>query len=825
MKRFDFRKDVLPHLLSILAFILLTLIYFNPAVFGGKSLKQHDILQYQGSAQEIVEYREEYKEEPLWTNSMFGGMPAYLISTLHNGEIIQKAANWVIGIFPHPTGMILIHLFSFYILLLAFGVRPVYAAIGAFAFAFASYTFISLAAGHNNKIKALGYAPLVLAGVILVFRNKLFSGFLIAAIGVALNIGSNHFQITYYLCFILFILGIVEFIFAFREKLLPDFFKKVAVLIFAAIIGLGANLGSFLTTFEYAKFTMRGGTELKPTEESNINSKGGLDKEYAFHWSYGVFESFSLLIPNIQGGASNGVLDKESNFYKRLVQNGVPEAQAEEYIKNAPLYWGDQPGTAGPTYLGAIVCFLFVLGMLILDTKTRIWLLTATVLAIMLSWGKNFASFNYIVFDYLPGYNKFRSVSWTLIIAQICVPLGAILALSKVIETRFSDDLFKKLLIATGITGGLCLLFAMFAGMAGFEAPIDEQLATQASWIVQSLREDREAILRADAIRSLILIVISAALIWAAWREKLSKLIAALIIGLLVIFDHWSVDKRYLNNENFERRVVEQHFAPTGADEAILADTTNYRVLNLLNPWNDARTSYYHQSVGGYSGAKMQRYQDMIDRHLSQETSRLVQNLQKGQLNFSDLDVLNMLNTKYFVFGETKNEVLTNPGALGNAWFVSEIEKVNNPDEEISALNAINPESTAVIDASKFDIQKLDYPKDSSASIKLVEYKPNHLIYNSENPSEGVAVFSEIYYPKGWEAYIDGEKEPILRVNYILRGLRIPAGKHKIEFKFEPKSYSIGNTVAMFSSIFLLVCALGLIFYRNKKRKDNILQE
>ncbi|HYG39829.1 MAG TPA: YfhO family protein [Cytophagales bacterium] len=823
MKYFDFKKDVLPHLLVVFTFITLTFIYFKPAVFEHKGMKQHDILEYQGSAEEIIQHREKYSEEPLWTNSMFGGMPAYLISTIHKGELIQKVANTIFGIFPHPSGVILINLISFYILLLAFGVRPLYAAVGAFAFAFASYNLVSLVAGHNNRVKALGYAPMVLAGVILVFRNRLFTGFIIAAIGVALNVGSNHYQITYYLCFILFLVGIVELIYAVKEKSQTSFLKKVGVLVLAAIIGLGANFGSFLTTFEYSKFTMRGGAELTPKETSLTNSNGGLDKEYAFRWSYGIFETFSLIIPNIQGGASIQALDKESHYYKSLVGNGVAYGQAEEYIQNVPTYWGDQESVAGPNYFGSIICFLFVLGLLVLDDKIRIWLIAATVIAIVLSWGKNFSTLNYFVFDFLPGYNKFRSVSWTLTIAQICVPIGAILALNKIIEEKYSKALFKKLLIAAGITGGLCLLFGLFGGMASFKGAVDEQLASQPAWLLDALKADRESLLKSDAWRSFFLILIASGLLWAAWKEKLSKTATVVIIGFLILFDHWVVDKRYLNDNNFERRVSEQHFQPTQADQAILQDSSNYRVLNLTgSPWQEARTSYYHKSIGGYSGAKMQRYQDLIEYSLSDEISRFIKNLQNRSIEFSGLNALNMLNTKYFILGEGAQEALRNDKALGSAWFISEINKVNTPDEEIEALDSIDPGTTAILDESKFDQKKTSFIVNDSAFIQLKNYKANHLIYQSENANEGFAVFSEVYYPKGWKAYIDGTETPIKRVNYILRALEIPAGKHKIEFKFEPKSYSIGNLVSMISSIFLMVCSLGGVVYWGVKKKDDL---
>jgi hypothetical protein len=821
MRKLNFKEDVLPHIAVIGIFIVIVALYFSPVFFEHKQIKQHDILQAAGSAQEIKEYKAATGKQALWTNSMFSGMPAFMILIDFPGEFIKNTFSEIQYFFPHPAGIVLIHFICFYILLLSFGVRPIYAAIGAVAFGLASFTIISLGAGHNNKVKAMGYAALILAGITYAFRNKIILGFVITALGVALQVGSNHYQITYYLGLIILIYGINQLIYAIKEKQLTGFFKQVVALVFAAIIGLGANAGSFMTTLEYAKYSQRGKPELKSVGGKTKEDTGGLDKEYAFSYSYGKFETFSLLIPNVLGGASAGSLSTKSEVYQTL-KNNYQQVNAEQFIEQVPLYWGNQPQTGGPTYYGAIIIFLFVLGMFILDKRVKYWLLAVTIFSIFLAWGKNFETFNYLVFDLLPGYNKFRAVTMTLIMGHIAVTLGAILALYKIFETGFTKDIQKKLFISFGITGGLCLFFILFAGSFDTSAATDTQYFGQAPELISALKKDRASLLRADAFRSFFFILLAAALVWAAITNKLKKQIALIVIGLLVLADMWFVDKRYLNENGFERKPMETFFTPTAANEAILADKSlDYRVLNLTtSPWNDARTSYFHKSLGGYHAAKIGRYMDFIEHVFTPEIEYVIDNLKKGSTDFSNAPGLNMINTKYLIVSDQANGAVENKSALGNAWFISEIKKVNSPDEEITAIKGLDPSMTAVIDVSKFKISKDKYSKDSTSAIKLTSYSPNELEYESTSASDGFGVFAEVFYPEGWVATIDGKEAEIKRANYILRALEIPAGKHKIKFEFLPKSYATGNTIAYASSIILLIAVAGGVFMAFRKKES-----
>jgi hypothetical protein len=821
MKKLNFKEDVLPHVAVIGIFIVILAIYFSPVFFNHQQIRQHDILQAAGSAQEIKEYKAATGKQPLWTNSMFSGMPAYMILIDFPGEFIKNTFSKIQYFFPHPAGIVLIHFVCFYILLLSFGVRPTYAAIGAIAFGLASFTMISLGAGHNNKVKAMGYAALILAGITYTFRNKLVLGFVVTALGVALQVGSNHYQITYYLGLIALIYGVNQFVYAIKEHQIPALMKQVLVLILAAVIGLGANAGSFMTTLEYAKYSQRGKPELKAVGNKAKEDTGGLDKEYAFSYSYGKFETLSLLIPNVLGGASAGPLSTKSEVYKTLT-NSYQQVNAEQFIRQVPLYWGDQPQTGGPTYYGAIIIFLFVLGMFILDKKVKYWLLAVTIFSVMLAWGKNFEAFNYLIFDLLPGYNKFRAVTMTLVMGHIAVTLGAILALYKIFQTDFTKEIQKKLFISFAITGGLCLFFVLFAGSFDTSAATDNQYFGQAPELISALKKDRTSLMRADAFRSFFFILIAAGLIWAAITSKLKKQIALVVIGLLVLADMWFIDKRYLNDSGFERKPMETFFTPTAADQTILADKSlDFRVLNLTtSPWNEAKTSYFHKSLGGYHAAKMGRYMDFIEHVFSPEIEYAIGNLKKGSLDFSAAPGLNMVNTKYLIVSEQANGAVENKSALGNAWFVSDIKMVNSPDEEIASINGMDPAKTAVVDFSKFKTSKEQYPKDSAASVKMTSYAPNDLEYESNNPSDGFAVFAEIFYPEGWLATIDGKETEIKRANYILRALEIPAGKHKIKFEFVPKSYAMGNTISFASSIILLIVVAGGIFMAFRQKES-----
>lgn len=828
-------RRMLPHLLAVLFFLALVFVYFSPLVLDGQTLAQHDIVQFRGGSQEAATYRQATGQEALWTNSMFSGMPTYLISTRFPGDLSVYLHQLFTLNLPAVVANLFLALLCGYVLFVSLGVRPLVAVVGAIALGFTSYNLVILAAGHNTKSISLAYAPLVLAGLLVAFRRNRWLGTALFALGLTMNIRANHLQITYYLLLLVLVFGVVELVYAFREKRLPEFFGRTALLGAAALLAVGVSFGRLYVTAEYGKYSIRGRSELTtpapgaPTAASadDAPSGSGLDRDYAFSYSYGIGETATLLIPNYYGGASQGALSENSATAKALTQLGVPPVQLRDYLSQLPLYWGDQPITSGPVYIGAVVIFLFVLGLMVVERRLRTWLLAATILSIVLAWGKNFETFNYLMFDYFPGYNKFRAVSMALVIAQLAMPLLAVLALARVLRTQRQGsapvaghpalalpaadapetaDLKRKLLYAVGGTAGLCILAWLLSLGADFASPIDAQLQ-QSGFPLDAIREDRAGLLRADVLRSLFFILAAGGILYFFLLRKLSATAAALVIGALTLVDLWAVDKRYLNDSNFQRETVTQQFVPTAVDQQILQDKDlSYRVLNLSNPFNEATTSYFHKSIGGYHGAKLRRYQDLIERQISQNNTQ----------------VLNMLNTRYLITppnpqANQSAQVQRNPAALGNAWFVSEIQKVQSPDQEIAALSNFNPATTAIVDASKFPLAKTAYNA-AGSSIRLTDYSPNALKYQATAAQDGFVVFSEIYYKDGWNAYIDGKLVPHLRANYVLRALPVPAGQHTIEFKFEPQSYAIGNTVSLVSSILLILGLIGVAFYIWKKR-------
>lgn len=820
MNKVSFKHHILPHIIAIITFLILTISFFSPIFLENKEIKQHDIIQWQGGAQELEQYRAETGEEGLWTNSMFSGMPGYLISVHYSGELISILHQiYVLGI-PHPVNAIFAALLSFYILLLVFGVRPYLAIGGAIAFAFTTFTMVSLEAGHNAKILAIAYVPLILAGIHLAFKNYKLLGFSLTALAMALHLRFNHLQITYYLLLIILIYGLVSLFYAYRKKLTLRFFKITFILVGAVVLALAANAGRILTLMEYSEYSIRGKSELKEADSSPAS--GGLDREYAFQWSSGIAETMTLLVPGFYGGATQENLGTNSNLGEALSRNNVPPAQIQQVTENAPTYWGNQPSTAGPAYAGAIVIFLFVIGIIFADKKYKYWLASATILSILLSWGKNFEVFNFLMFDYFPGYNKFRAVTMSIYISLLSMPLLGFIGLEKLFQTGLNAKTRKGFFLALGISGGICLLLFLFAGMFSYQGAVDSQLSSYPSWYLSALRADREAMLRGDALRSLIFIALSAGLIWFYLKGKLNSTFAVLGISLFILIDLWMVDKRYLTEENYVRTRSNSVFSPTPADSKILQDQSlSYRVLNLQDPWRDARTSYYHKSIGGYHGAKMRRYQDLIDKCINSEINTLIADLQSGNPNFVDYDVLNMLNTKYFLFGTTSESVIGNPDPLGNAWLVGEIIPVDNPDEEIAATCTMNAKNEAIVDTSKFDISTKNF--DTSGKITLENYKPSKLTYHFNSKGKSMAVFSEVYYPEGWTVTIDGQDAKMIRANYVLRALEIPEGEHEIVFEFNPASYTLGNNMMGVASILILLAFLGSIIYSLKVWKKGQL--
>ncbi len=790
-------KKIVPHLVAIITFLIATNLYFFPAL-QGKGISQHDIIQFKGSAQEVIEHREQFGEEPLWTNSMFGGMPAYLISTKFNGNLLETVDN-LTKLVKRPGGYIFLTLVGFYILLLSLGVSPWLSIVGAFAYAFSSYFFIIIEAGHNAKIHAIAYVAPMLAGVFLAFKGKYLGGFTLFALFLGLNLKAGHVQITYYAAFIGAAIAIAYLVDAIKQKEYAKYGKAVGILVIAALLAAGANFSRLYFTYESGKYSIRGATELSTREDDRTS---GLDKEYATAWSYGIAETFNLLIPNLMGGASASDFGTNSNIYEFLTQNRVPPAQARAIVQQLPGYWGPQPVTSGPVYIGAIVVFLFVLGLFFLRGNLRWALLGVTLLSIMLAWGRNFMPLTDLFLHYFPGYNKFRTVSMILFIAEFTMPLIAILGLKELFEGKISKEKFMQgLKWAAGITGGICLFFVVFGGaLFSFEADVDQHYIASGypAEMFEAIRLDRQSMLRADAIRSLVFILLSAGAIYVYQIKKIKLVPTIAILGVLILADMWTVNRRYLNSDNFvPQSKAEMPFTPTNADRQILSDPTPYfRVYNrTVSTFNDASTSFYHKSIGGYHGAKLRRYQELIDYHITQ-----------GNLN-----VINMLNTRYVIdAGEQGPVALFNRGALGNVWFVDTIQLVDNADQEIAALNSFNPSTTAIVD-KRFAASVQNYypiPADSD-TIMLVDYRANRLTYSYNLKNDRFAVFSEIHYPVGWVVTIDGQELEHIRVNYLLRGAMLPAGKHEVVFEFRPKMFNTGFAVDLVSSLLIILIALG----------------
>lgn len=823
-------RKIFPFATAVLVFVLITIAYFNP-ILEGKRLDQHDITMWKGMSKEILDFREENNSEPLWTNSMFGGMPAWQISVIYTGNLMRYVKKIVTFGMPYPLSAVFMYFLGFYILLLVMKVDPWLSMAGALAFGFSSYFFIILGAGHSSKAIAIGFMAPVLAGIILAFQGKYAKGGLLTAIALALELEANHLQITYYLLLLVIILGIFQLIDAIRFKTFPNFFKASGVLIIAALLAVMTHGTNLYATWEYGKESMRGTPVL--TKDVADQTKG-LDRSYITHWSYGIGETWSLLIPNAKGGgsamigATNPALDKaDRNFKQALAQQNA--------------YWGDQPGTSGPVYSGAIVMFLFVLGLFFVKGKYKWILLGGTILSILLGWGKNFMPFTDFFLDYIPGYNKFRAVSMTLVLADLTLPLLGFLGLYQIFKNpALVKEKQKWFFTAFGITGGLSLLFYLMPGVffnffSEFEIeqftrmrqsnPAD---ANQINIFMSELEAVRMSIFQKDAIRSFFYITLAAGLIYAFGIQKLKQNWLTAALTLLILADMVTISTRYLNSNNFvAKRKAEVPFQASTANHEIMKDTDpNFRVLDMTtSTFNDAGAAYFHHSIGGYHGAKLQRYQDLIEHHIQSEMTAISDVMRdnptlgalQGVMNESK--VLNMLNTRYIIFNP-QSPPIRNISAFGNAWAVEKIEWVNTPNEEIDALAYHDLRNTAIVH-KEFE-SLLDGFKPVSgvgSKVNLTSYKPNHLTYKTELSAESLVVFSEIWYTAGWKAYIDGTEQPLIRANYALRALRVPAGTSQIDLKFEPKVWAIGQKVSLVSSVLLLLLIAAWAFSELKSRK------
>ncbi|MBL7875642.1 MAG: hypothetical protein JNL53_08255 [Cyclobacteriaceae bacterium] len=802
MRNIRFSDHILPHLIAVFVFLVVTILFFNPVFFDNKALEQGDIQQWSGSSKELRDYREQTGKEGLWVATMFSGMPAYLVNLQwSDGPVITFKK--ILSVFlPHPVSNIFLAFVCYYVLLLSFRIRSWFAIAGALAFGLSSYMIIGLSAGHNARIGAIAFMPLVVAGIHLAFTAKRILGFGVTALGMALHLRENHLQITYYLMLIVLVYGLVHLILAIQTKRIVDFLKTILVLVPAVLIAAGTFFGQFWAITEYTRYSIRGPSEIATAK----NETDGLSKAYAFQYRYGIWEPMTLFIPNFYGGSSMDLLaaDQESKTYQSLNQAGDNET-ANQLANYARAYWGPQDFTVGAYYAGAIICFLFLVGVVFAERKYVWWLVPLSALSLMLSWGDSFATFNYFMFDYFPGYNKFRSVNFALVIILFSMPLLGMLGLENLMAKGWSKETQKKLLWPVSITVGLCLIFIAIGGFGSFLKPEEAQFPV---WFRNAIQKDRIALLRSDAWRSLILIVLFSAAIFSLLKNYLKPAVIYPVLVVLIWFDLGSVNTRYFTKDNYKRKRENAFAQPTAADQEILKDKSYYRVYNLQSPMTEARTSFFHNSLGGYHGAKLRRYQDLYDSVISKNTRQLFEDFQKGTPDFEAYNALNMLNAKYFVYGPDKENVILNPAAFGNAWFVKEVILVNSPAEELMKVTAIKTKDIAVMNSQQVSGQ---LEVDSLASISLMEHQPPYLKYESESSTKGIIVFSEIYYPKGWHAFIDGNEVPILRADFILRALEVPAGKHIIEFKFEPKPYVIGNKITMASGWLLLLVVIGSI--------------
>lgn len=806
-----------PHLLAVLGFVLVSLIYFYP-VMQGKQLYQSDIAQYTGMAKEQNDFRAETKEEPFWTNSAFGGMPTYQLGANYPNDAVG-ALDDVLRFLPRPADYLFLYFLGFYGLLLVLKVDPLKAFFGALAFGFSTYFIIILGVGHNAKAHAIAYMPMVVAGVLLVFRRKYILGGLITMIAGALEINANHFQMTYYLLFLLLIIGFYFLYKYIKEKDVKGYLVSMGVFAVAGILAIGANASSLLATSEYADFSMRGKSELTFNPDGSKNTTtSAMSYEYITEYSYGIAESLNLFAPRLFGGSNSEHLGSESKVYEFISMQGATPEEARGFTEAyAKTYWGDQPIVAAPAYIGAVVFFLAILALFNDKRKIKYAFLAGAIFSLLLSWGKNFPLMTDFFIDFVPLYDKFRAVSSIQVIVELCLPVLAIMGLQSFFKSE-KDEQFKSLKLAGGISLGIIILLFVAKGMFDFVGPYDaqmQQMFSQAqgsdafgSGFVEALRADRKSLYNADLLRSGFLILMSVGSLFLHYKNKLSHTLTVILIGLFMVGDLFFIDKNYVDSKGFvSAREVREPFQETPSDQQILRDTSVYRVYEIEGRLQ-ARTSYFHKSLSGYSAVRPRRIEQLFDYQIG-----------KGNLN-----VLNMLNTKYVIQVDEKGQEypVINPDANGNAWFVKEVKFVNSADEEMKALDSLDTKNQAVFNQKEFKnpISKT-YEKDSTATIFLKAYEPNYIKYVSKNANKGLAVFSEIYYPKGWNVTIDGKSADHFRVDYTLRGLEIPAGKHTIEFKFEPQVVKTGSTITLISSILMLLLLIGGIYFENRKKKSD----
>ncbi len=800
-----------PHALAIVSFILISLVYFYP-VLQGKKIFQSDIAQYTGMAKEQIDFRKANdNQETYWTNSAFGGMPTYQLGAKYPYNYI-KNIDEVIRFLPRPADYLFLYFFSFYILLLVLKTDPLKAFFGALAFGFSTYLIIILGVGHNAKAHAIAYMPLIIAGILLVFKKRYVFGGLLTMFAVALEINANHIQMTYYLLFLILPIVIFYIIKFYKEKDLKGLFRAFGIFAIAGILAFGANATNLLATAEYAKTSTRGKSELTIDEKGKkLESKSALSFDYITEYSYGIAESFNLIAPRLFGGGSNEKLAENSSSYDFVIKQGATDEEAKQFTANLPTYWGDQTSVAAPAYTGSVVFFLAIICLFADKRKIKYAFLSGVIITLMLSWGKNFAFLTNFFIDFVPMYDKFRAVSSIQVILELCFPLLAIMGLQSYFKLDKTDK-WKTLWQSSAVGFGILIVLFLSKSLFDFAGVNDgtyiRQYGESGQAFIDALREDRRTMYSADLLRSGFFMLVVAGVLWLSIKEKLAQNTAIIIIGLFMVGDLFFIDKNYLDSKSFvSAQQVDEPFQASQADLQILQDSSNYRVFDIAGQMSSGKNSYFHHSIGGYSAVKPRRMQQLFDY----------------QIVNSNLEILNMLNVKYIIQTNEKGEEIPtqNPDANGNAWFVSNIRSVVSADKEMSALDKINTKNVAVVNQVEFPefVKNTSFTKDTLAVINLVKYKSDDLVYASNNSNNGLALFSENYYKNGWNAYIDGKLTPHFRANYVLRALQIPAGKHKIEFKFEPQVVKTGSMIALISFVgMLILLGIGIYFERKKMK-------
>ncbi|QHI35606.1 hypothetical protein IMCC3317_09520 [Kordia antarctica] len=823
----DFKK-IIPHAVALLLFVVMSLAYFYP-VLQGKKIQQTDIVQYAGMAKKQNDFRKVTGEELYWTDNAFGGMPTYLLGARYPHTYV-KTLDRTLRFLPRPADYLFLYFLGIYVLLLVMKVNYKLAFLGAIAFGFSTYFIIIIGVGHNAKAHAIAYFPLVLAGILLTFQRKYIWGFLLTAVAMSLEIMTAHPQMTYYLMLLVIVLGIVYFIKSYQEKELPHFYKTVGLLSVAVVLGIGVNGTSLLATKQYADWSMRGQSELSINPDGSQKERKGLSKEYITEYSYGKMETFNLLIPRFMGGAGSEDLGTSSKSYKFLLQRNVPAAQAKDIVSNIPTYWGDQPIVAAPAYVGAVIIFLALLGLFLVRSRAKWWLVGGIIMSLLLSWGKNLSFLTDFMLDYFPLYSKFRAVSSIQVILELCIPILGVLALASLFKKEVKSNIKEKkkaLFITTGIISGIILFFIVFKSSLFDFVGLNDAYYEQAVFgpdFMEIIREDRSLIFTQDAIRSLLLILATAGVLFAFIQEKLKENIVILLLVGLLLFDLVSIARHYVSTEGFVSKAqFESPYRTLDVDKQILKDKGHYRVFEPRLRMANSRTAYFHNTLGGYHAAKPRQFQELYDFYLDHGN-------EKFEVTQRNINAINMLNVKYIIKDQEGEQdqrgagaiVLTNPYPNGNAWFVDKLNFVATADEEMLSILDLNTKDEVVLRKGQEAAENLkeSYGKDSLATIKLISYKPNELKYEAENNEAGFAVFSEIHYPYGWNAYIDGKLVPHYRVNYVLRALEVPSGKHAIDFKFEPTIVSTGIAVSLTSTLILVFLIIGALYFEFKRRRE-----